>query len=74
VSLANYITAHHPQVLGSVRNLPTGEVESVFQGELSQVQSLIKWCEQGPKWAVVDSVKIENDQPDPSLVKFEILR
>lgn len=44
------------QVNGWVRNKADGSVEAVFEGDKSQVESLLAWCEKGPKMAVVKEV------------------
>ena len=44
---------------GMVRNLPGGKVEAVFEGEDSDVKSMLKWCETGPPLARVTKVEVE---------------
>ena len=44
---------------GWVRNLPTGEVELLVQGEKANLQDFIEWCKKGPTYAKVSDVKIE---------------
>ena len=33
---------------GSVKNLPDGTVEAVFEGPKEHIDSMLRWCEQGP--------------------------
>jgi acylphosphatase len=47
---------------GWVRNLPTGNVEAVFQGDRATIERMIEWCRRGPALARVDDVK-SNWQP-----------
>jgi acylphosphatase len=48
---------------GSVRNLPDGSVEAVFEGEQERVDSMLRWCEDGPAGARVDAVDVSWEQP-----------
>ena len=44
---------------GWVKNLPTGEVEVLAQGEKEKIEKLITWCKKGPPGAGVTDVKVE---------------
>ena len=44
---------------GRVKNLPTGEVEVLAQGEKEKIEKLIEWCKKGPPSAKVNQVKVE---------------
>lgn len=46
-------------VRGWVRNLPSGEVEALLEGEAEPVRTVIDWCRQGPPAAAVSAVEIE---------------
>jgi acylphosphatase len=48
---------------GSVRNLPDGRVESVFEGDDSGVERMIEWCRRGPELAIVDDVEVTPEDP-----------
>jgi acylphosphatase len=50
-------------VAGSVRNLPDGRVEAVFEGEPDAVGALVAWCEQGPAYAHVSTVQVVDEPP-----------
>lgn len=41
---------------GWVRNLPTGSVEVVAEGDAGALSELLAWCHQGPELAEVSSV------------------
>ena len=43
---------------GWVRNLETGQVEVVLEGEESLVKKMIKECQQGPMLARVDKMEV----------------
>jgi acylphosphatase len=48
---------------GSVRNLPDGRVEAVFEGEPGDVDAMVGWCRAGPAWARVAQVSVEEESP-----------
>ncbi len=41
---------------GWVRNLYDGSVEALFEGDDTNVQSMLEWCKKGPPHAVVRHV------------------
>jgi acylphosphatase len=43
-------------VAGWVSNRPDGTVEAVFEGEPEAVDSLVRFCREGPRGAAVDRV------------------
>ncbi|MEN6319000.1 MAG: acylphosphatase [Syntrophaceae bacterium] len=49
-------TAQALKLTGWVRNLFDGRVEAVFEGEDTNVQSMMEWCKKGPPHAVVKHV------------------
>ena len=52
-------------VAGSVANRPDGAVEVVLEGEQEAVESLVRWCEEGPRSAVVERVEVVSEaQPE----------
>jgi acylphosphatase len=50
-------------VAGSVRNLPDGRVEAVFEGDAHAVATLVAWCERGPAYAHVSRVHAVDEEP-----------
>lgn len=53
-------------VTGTVRNLPDGAVEVVATGAQADVERLVAWCRQGPRWARVEDLELEwHGQPTP---------
>jgi acylphosphatase len=59
-------------VAGWVRNLDSGRVEAVFEGEPSAVEKLVRWCQEGPPGAYVREVKVSWDEPLEHLSRFDI--
>ena len=43
---------------GWVRNLPGGEVETLFEGDEDKVGEMVKWCHKGPSGARVEKVDL----------------
>ena len=44
---------------GWVKNKRDGGVEAVFEGEKSDVESVLDWCRKGPPAAKVDDVNVD---------------
>jgi acylphosphatase len=58
-------------VAGSVRNRPDGTVEAVFEGEPEAVESLVRFCREGPRGALVASIDVLEETPE-GLADFEL--
>ena len=65
-------TAEKNNVLGWVRNLPDNRVESVLEGNDSNVDAVIEWAHFGPAGAVVDELKISEEIFTGEFRAFEI--
>lgn len=61
-------------LMGWVRNLPTGEVEGMVQGEATAVDTFLAWAARGPSSARVNDIKIKDAELVDELVRFEIQR
>lgn len=61
-------------VRGWVRNLPSGEVEALLEGEADAVRTVIDWCRQGPPAAEVSAVKIQWGTYSGEFLDFVIRR
>jgi acylphosphatase len=46
---------------GSVRNMPDGRVEAVFEGPSEDVEAMVAWCRTGPEHARVDEVEVSEE-------------
>ncbi|MEL4506367.1 acylphosphatase [Luteococcus sp. H138] len=63
--------AEQTGVAGWVRNLPDGTVEVWIEGEDAAVDALVAWCQEGPRWARVDSVDLRPVAPK-GMVDFDV--
>ena len=55
--------AEEKGITGSARNLPDGRVEVILEGDQDAVERMIEWCRRGSDMARVDSVEVEEQQP-----------
>jgi acylphosphatase len=58
-------------VSGWIRNRHDGSVEAVFEGDPAAVESMVRWCEQGPRGAAVNAVEVV-EEPPTGAAGFEI--
>lgn len=65
--------AIHLELTGWVRNLPDGRVEAVFEGAEAAIESMLRWCHEGPPEAIVEQVKASYETPE-GLSSFNIRR
>lgn len=61
------------QLAGWVRNLPTGQVEAVFEGSKATVDRMIAWCRKGPPAAQVRKISVEWETPKGDGPGFRIV-
>ena len=59
---------------GFVRNLSDGRVEAIFAGQEPEVLKMVAWCKAGPSTAQVTRIEVKEEDFDPSLRPFELLR
>ena len=64
--------AHELGVNGWVRNLRDGNVECLLEGERTRVETLIRWCHQGPPGARVERVITDWEEYAGDLERFSI--
>ena len=65
--------AEKNNVLGWVRNLQDDRVEAILEGNDSNVDAVIEWAHFGPAGAVVDEIKITEENYIGEFSEFEIL-
>ena len=51
-------------VAGWAANRPDGTVEAVLEGERDAVESVTRFCREGPRGAAVERVEIADEQPE----------
>lgn len=51
-------------VAGWVANRADGTVEAAFEGEPEAVDSLVRFCGEGPRGAVVERVEVVEEEPE----------
>jgi acylphosphatase len=49
---------------GWVRNTQEGTVEAVFEGDAEAVESMVRWCGEGPRGALVERVDATAEEPE----------
>lgn len=65
-------TALNLQLKGYTRNLPSGEVETVAEGEKHLVESLIEQIQKGSPFSKVTEVEVEWEEFQDEFEDFEI--
>jgi acylphosphatase len=63
--------AQSRSVAGWVSNRREGTVEAVFEGDPEAVDSLVRFCREGPRGAVVDRVDVAEEVPE-GLTRFAV--
>jgi acylphosphatase len=58
---------------GWVRNREDGAVEAAFEGSPDAVESLVRFCHEGPRGAVVERVEAFDEEPEGA-ESFQITR
>ena len=59
---------------GTVRNLPTGDVELIAEGRSPDLESLIGWCKLGPPAAQVAAVDVRYEDATGEYRDFRVVR
>jgi acylphosphatase len=65
-------TANKNNVVGWVRNLPDDSVEAVLEGDESNVDAVIDWTRLGPPGAIVEELKVTEENHNGEFSEFEI--
>jgi acylphosphatase len=58
-------------VSGWARNRPDGTLEAAFEGEPEAVESLVQFCQDGPRGAEVERVEAFEEEPE-GLARFDV--
>jgi acylphosphatase len=59
-------------LVGWVRNLADGRVELCIEGETEQLQQMIDWARQGPRFAEVSDIELSEKDTVSGLIDFDI--
>jgi acylphosphatase len=51
-------------VSGWASNRPDGTLEAVFEGEPDAVESILRFCREGPRGADVERVEVTEEEPE----------
>ena len=71
-----YFTQHTAEalgVLGSVRNLPEGEVEAIAEGSKEKLQEFVQALREGPHAGHVDDLTEAWGEPTGEFANFEVV-
>ncbi len=68
------IKADELELKGTVQNLSDGSVEIHAIGDQAKIDWLIDWARQGPKFAVVVSVTVDEINTPQQFLDFQIIR
>jgi acylphosphatase len=61
-------------IVGWVRNLSDGRVESVLEGLDIDIDKMLGWCKSGPKDAMVTDIKIMKEDYKKEFSTFDIIK
>ena len=64
--------ARELRLTGWVRNRYDGRVEAVFEGEATDVKSMVDWCHIGPPASRVTDVHVEWEEPTDKYTGFSV--
>ncbi len=66
------VKATKHNVSGWVKNLKSGDVETLLEGEDVDISPIVEWCHGGPANALVKDVEIRNEKFKGEFSKFEV--
>jgi acylphosphatase len=67
-------TALQMGLKGWVKNLNTGEVEILLQGDESKIEAMVQWCNRGPGISVVEKTFFEEINTEEEFESFTVLK
>jgi acylphosphatase len=65
--------AKNMEIHGWVKNLPDGNVESVFEGESESVERMVSFCKKGPIGSIVGDVVVKDENFTGEFKDFKII-
>lgn len=67
--------AQSAKITGWARNVPSGEVEAILEGEEKKIRDLIEWCRNNNSYPLrVDKIQCNMRKYQGEFKKFEIKR
>lgn len=66
-------SSEFPSLKGYVRNVAHGEVEAFVQGDEKEVELMLAWLREGPRFSRVDEFVCVKASPDQSLSEFSVI-
>lgn len=70
--MSTQIAAQKIGVKGWVRNLSNGQVEIIAEGDIVQLKHLVDWAWQGPRFAQVTDITLNEQHATGEFETFEI--
>ena len=67
------VIAKKNNVLGWVRNLKDGRVETILEGDHISINSVIEWTRIGPANSRVDDIEVSNEEFKNEFLTFDVL-
>jgi len=67
------VVAKKNNVLGCVRNLKDGRVETILEGDNKSINSVIEWTRIGPANSRVDNIEVSNEEFKNEFSMFDVL-
>jgi acylphosphatase len=64
--------SNHLGLKGWVRDLPSGEVEVVFEGLEEKIREMVEWCKKGPTLFKNNKLRVEFSDFKGEFENFEI--
>lgn len=61
-------------ITGWVKNNDNGNVEAIFEGDETLIETMLQWCKQGPSMAIVTNIDITRKPYTAEFNTFEIKR
>ena len=62
------------RLTGWIRNLPSGDVEALIEGESNHVRDFVSWCQRGQEHAAVVSVDESSAPVTGAFSNFSVIR
>lgn len=61
------------KIRGTIHNEKDGTITVEAEGDNQMMEQFIEWCQEGPEYAIVESIEVE-EAADKSYRNFEVIR